>query len=151
MAEPKNTITMQGVLEAINIQGGGGEYWIGGHKSDISDSFIWASDGSIVGDDNWAYGFPMPMSGCKNSIYLHQVAGMPMCMCLPQDLRPPASSSPLLRASSVIKIADSSTSLFVRYLLEMGFPSLLKVYILYFSRAIDPLSNARYLHCVWRQ
>ena len=59
LAQPKNNVTMYGVLEAISIQGGKEEYWIGGHKSDVSDSFVWDSDGSIVDGDNWAHGFPM--------------------------------------------------------------------------------------------
>ena len=69
---------MYGVLEAISIQGGKGEYWIGGQKSDVSVSFVWDSDSSIVDGDNWAHGFPM--SGRRFFSLLVLVYEVTMCM-----------------------------------------------------------------------
>ena len=57
MAQPKTTSTIQSALEAVNLLGEGGMFWLGGKLS--GNTFLWVGDNSEVDGSNWAPGFPV--------------------------------------------------------------------------------------------
>ena len=65
LAQAKSNNSITSVLEAIHLQAGNGQYWMGGYEVGNIGGFIWAHGYSPVDETNWSPGFPLSLPGWK--------------------------------------------------------------------------------------